>query len=486
MFKILDRYIIKTFFGPFIFIFSVLFFIFIVNIVWVQLGQFMGKGLSSWQILKLLFYLGVSVISMVLPLTILLASIMAFGEFGERYELAAMKAAGISLTRVMFPLLGVTAIMAIMLYFFSNNIIPDFQRKAKNMLFNIAQTKPALNFTPGQFIDQIPGYMVKFDKITGENGENIEGVFIHKKATSYDNQRSIVAEKGRFVPAVNKNYLKLVLYNGYVYEDNFAGKNENVRLKQPDQSIKFDSLVSHFDVSDIINKAIEEEKITDDYRFQTFNQLNATIDKTKKDNDKFFTNVNNDVLNQTNSVISYMDTKQNRAKAKPKQLLKLDTLKTDKKLEVIKNAYNRLDNLKSTLDAKNSEIDPGIKYYSKVVIYQQRIITYSFTCIIFFLIGASLGSIIRKGGMGLPVIIAIVIFIIFYIINVGTENMAWSGKLNPYLAAWVPNMVLFPFGVWMTYKALTDSQLFDAEKYKAFFKPVMKLFVKNKEHERYQ
>lgn len=486
MFKILDRYIIKTFFGPFIFIFSVLFFIFIVNIIWVQLGQFMGKGLSSWQILKLLFYLGVSVISMVLPLTILLASIMAFGEFGERYELAAMKAAGISLTRVMVPLLGVTAIMAVMLYFFSNNIIPDFQRKAKNMLFNIAQTKPALNFTPGQFIDQIPGYMVKFDKITGENGENIDGVFIHKKATSYENQQSIVAEKGRFVQAVNKNYLKLVLYDGYVYEDNFAGRSENVRLKQPDQSIKFDSLVSHFDVSDIINRAIEEEKITDDYRFQTFNQLNTTIDKTKKDNEKFFTNVNNDVLNQTNSVISYMDTKQNRAKAKPKQLLKLDTVKKDKKLEIIKNAYSRLDNLKSTLDAKNSEIDPGIKYYSKVVIYQQRIVTYSFTCIIFFLIGASLGSIIRKGGMGLPVIIAIVIFIIFYIINVGIENMAWSGKINPYLAAWVPNMVLFPFGIWMTYKALTDSQLFDAEKYKAFLKPVTKLFVKNKEHERYQ
>jgi lipopolysaccharide export system permease protein len=486
MFKILDRYIIKTFFGPFIFIFSVLFFIFIVNIIWVQLGQFMGKGLSSWQILKLLFYLGVSVISMVLPLTILLASIMAFGEFGERYELAAMKAAGISLTRVMVPLLGVTAVMAVMLYFFSNNIIPDFQRKAKNMLFNIAQTKPALNFTPGQFIDQIPGYMVKFDKITGENGENIDGVFIHKKATSYENQQSIVAEKGKFVQAANKNYLKLVLYDGYVYEDNFAGRSENVRLKQPDQSIKFDSLVSHFDVSDIINRAIEEEKITDDYRFQTFNQLNTTIDKTKKDNEKFFTNVNNDVLNQTNSVISYMDTKQNRAKAKPKQLLKLDTVKKDKKLEIIKNAYSRLDNLKSTLDAKNSEIDPGIKYYSKVVIYQQRIVTYSFTCIIFFLIGASLGSIIRKGGMGLPVIIAIVIFIIFYIINVGIENMAWSGKINPYLAAWVPNMVLFPFGIWMTYKALTDSQLFDAEKYKAFLKPVTKLFVKNKEHERYQ
>jgi len=484
MLKILDRYIIKTFFGPFFFIFSVLFFIFIVNIIWVQLGQFMGKGLSYWQILKLLFYLGVSVISLVLPLTILLASIMSFGEFGERYELAAMKAAGISLTRVMAPLMGVATVLAVLLFLFSNNIIPDFQKKAKNMLFNIAQTKPALNFTPGQFIDQLPGYMVKFDKIYGENGENIEGVFVHRKASTYENQQSIVAEKGKFVPAANKNFLKLELYNGYIFEDNFAGKGENVRLKQPDQAIKFDTLVSHFDISEVINKAIEKEQITDDYRFQTYGQLNETVAKNKKENAAYFENISSDVLSQTNSVISYMD--KNKSKAVAKQQVKLDTVKQDKKLEMIYNAYNRLDNLKSTASGKKNEFGSNIKYFSKVVIYQQRIISYSVTCIIFFLIGASLGSIIRKGGMGLPVIIAIIIFIIFYVMNLGIENIAWGGGMSPYLAAWLPNLILLPFGVWMTYKALTDSQLFDAEKYKALFKPITRRFSKNKEHKRYQ
>ena len=172
--KILDRYIIKTFFGPFLFIFSVLFFIFIVNIIWIRLSQFTGKGLSYWEILKLLSYLGVSVVTLVLPLTILLSSIMTFGDFGERYELAAMKAAGISLTRIMMPLFTVSLLFAVMLFFFSNNIIPDFQRKAKNMLYNITTTKPALNFTPGQFISQIPGYSVKFDKISGENGQDLD------------------------------------------------------------------------------------------------------------------------------------------------------------------------------------------------------------------------------------------------------------------------------------------------------------------------
>lgn len=445
----------------------------------------MGKGLSYWQILKLLFYLGVNVISMVLPLTILLASIMSFGEFGERYELAAMKAAGIPLTRVMTPLLGIATALAIMLFFFSNNIIPDFQKKAKNMLFNIAQTKPAINFTPGQFIDQIPGYMVKFDKIYGENGENIEGVFVHRKASIYENQRTVVAEKGKFVPAANKNFLKLVLHNGYVFEDAIEGKGDNVRQKQPDQSIKFDTLVNHFDISEIINKAIEKEQITDDFRFETYNQLNKTIDRSKKENELFFKNVGNEVLSQTSSTIPYMDTP-NKPKVAAKQQIKLDTVKGDKKLELIYNSYNRLETMKSTLESKKNEFSSNVKYFSKVVIHQQRMISYSVTCIIFFLIGASLGSIIRKGGMGLPVIIAIVIFIIFYVMNVAVENMSWSGKMNPYLAAWAPNFILFPFGVWMTYKALTDSQLFDAEKYKTLFKPITKRFSKSKEHKRYQ
>lgn len=484
MFKILDRYIIKTFFGPFLFIFSVLFFIFIVNIIWIQLGQFMGKGLTTLQIMKLLFYLGVSVVSMVLPLTVLLASIMSFGELGERYELAAMKAAGISLTRVMMPLLGVTAVLAVMLYFFSNNIIPDFQRKAKNMLFNIAQTKPALNFTPGQFIDQIPGVMVKFDKIKGEDGRDLEGIFIHKKAGNFENQQTIVAEKGKFANAVNRKYMKLILYNGSVIEDSYAGKADNVRLKQPDQATKFDTLITHFDISELIDKAIEKEQITDDYRFQTYTELLGTIDKAKKDNSRTADNISNDIISQTNSVVTYMD--KNKTKAPIKSQYKLDTIKGDKKLQILTNAYSRLDNLKTNLDAKEKEIDPSVKYFSKVVIYQQRILTYSFTCIIFFMIGASLGSIIRKGGMGVPVIIAIVIFIIFYVINVGFENVAWSGKMSPYLAAWLPNIILFPFGILMTYKALTDSQLFDSEKYKTFLKPITKLFVKQKEHKRYQ
>ncbi|AYO57557.1 permease [Chryseobacterium sp. 6424] len=484
MIKKLDGYVIKTFFGPFIFIFSVLFFIFVVNIIWIQLAQFTGKGLSYWEILKLLAYLSVKVVQLVLPLTILLSSIMTFGDFGERYELAAMKAAGISLTRIMTPLFAVCFLFSFFLFLFSNNVIPDFQRKAKNMLYNIAATKPALNFAPGQFIQQIPGYSVKFDKISGESGENLDGVFIHKMANSYENQQSIVAEKGKFVPAENRNYLKLVLFNGHIYEDNIGNVDYNQRLKQPDQAIKFDTLVSHFNISDIINKALEAEQITDDYSFQHFLQLNSTIDKTKKENHNILSNLSNEVINHTNGYVGYID--RVKSPVPPKAPPAITSLKKEQKQELLYSAYSKIEGIKQLNAGKKSQVKDLHSYFSRVVMYQQRIFAYSVTCLIFFLIGASLGSIIRKGGLGLPVVIAIIIFIIFYVLNLSVENMAWAGEIDPYLASWLPNMVLFPFGVWLTYKALTDSQLFDIEKYKNFLKPVTKLFTKNKEHQRYR
>ena len=483
--KILDRYIIKTFFGPFLFIFSVLFFIFIVNIIWIQMAQFVGKGLTYWQISKLLFYMGVSVVAMVLPLTILLSSIMTFGEFGERYELAAMKAAGISLTRVMMPLFIVTGIMAVILFFFQNNITPDFQRKAKNMVYNIAATKPALNFKAGQFINQIPGFSVKFDKIEGESGENLEGIFIHKTTNVFEDQQAIVAKKGKFVKASDKNYLKLYLFDGYVYQDNFKNQDYNQRLKQPNQYIKFDTLIEHFDVSELITKAIENEQITDDYRFQTYNQIEKTIATKKKENSEIFTGLSTSLVSNANNYINIIET----SKEKPKKIeaqYKFDTLKKQKKLDVLYSAYNKIESQKSDLALKQDQIGGIIKYQNKMIMYQQRIFAYSFTCIIFFLIGASLGSIIRKGGIGLPVVIAIIIFIIFYVMNLTVENLSWKGKMDPYLAAWLPNIVLFPFGVWLTIKALTDSQLFDIEKYRTLLKPVIEKFQKPKEHARYQ
>ena len=186
----------------------------------------------------------------------------------------------------------------------------------------------------------------------------------------------------------------------------------------------------------------------------------------------------------TNSYVGYIDNQKIKEKIEPQY--KLDTIKEKEKLNILSNAYNKIDQMRATSTANTKEIEAVIKVHNKMIIYQQRIYSYSVTCIIFFMIGASLGSIIRKGGMGLPVVIAIVIFILFYVMNLTIENFAWKGILDPYFAAWLPNMILFPLGLWLTIKALTDSQVFDAEKYKAFFKPIISKFQKPKEHSRYR
>jgi len=485
MIKKIDQYVIKTFFGPFLFIFSILCFIFIVNIIWIQMGQIAGKGLTTWEMIKLFSYLGVTVVKMVLPLTILLAAIMTFGDFGEHYELAAMKSSGIPLTRIMRPLFIVTIFLSILLYLFSNNIIPDFQKKAKNMLFNIATSRPALNFTPGQFTSSVPEMSIKFDEIQGEEGDRVKGVFIHKIANAYEDKQTVVADHGRFVKAESPKYLKLILYKGSIYQDMVQGKDYDQRNRQQNQMIKFDSLVQVFDISQLIRDGVEEESIKDDYQFQSFNKLTDRINTQKTDDNELYSSMATELAGQQNVYIQYLD----KAKIKKENIaapFKLDTLAQDKKLEVLYNAFQKVDHYERNYNMKSPQISNTVKYFSKIVMYQQRIISYAITCVIFFLIGASLGSIIRKGGVGVPVIVAIVIFILYYVLNLWTENLAWKGNLNPYLAAWLPNLVLFPFGIWLTIKAVTDSQLFDMDKYLAFFKPIIKLFKKEKEHARYQ
>ncbi|EKB56805.1 LptF/LptG family permease [Bergeyella zoohelcum] len=486
MIKILDKYIIKTFFGPFFFIFSVLFFILIVNIVWVQMSHFLGKGLTYFEIGKLLFYFGVSVINLVMPLSILLTSIMTFGTFGERYELAAMKAAGISLFRVMKPLFGVSIVMSFILFIFANNVIPSSQKKARNMLFNITQTRLALNFTPEQFIDQIPGFSVRFDEISGENGEHLKGIYIHKKASAYDNQQTIIAKKGLLkAEPLNKNYLKLTLYDGYVHEENLGNKNYQERLKQPDQSMKFDTLSQLFDISEIVNKALEQERITDDPRFKNFVELGEEITKAEKQNTEQFKRLGEELAAQTTPFLYAMDKHKDRFK-NPQPQFEFSKLKEKEQLKILTNAHRHIENQKMTLNNRNSEMATIYDDFGHLVMYQHRIIALSLTCVIFFMIGASLGSIIRKGGIGMPVVIAIIIFILFYVMNLTVENLSWDGTLSPYWASWIPNMILTPFAIWLTRSALTDSQLFDIEKYKTFFKPLIRKFVKNKEHARYR
>lgn len=236
MLKKLDWYLIKTFLGPFFFIFSVLFFIFIVQFAWQEMEKFIGKGLEWYTIAELLFYFGINVVQLVLPLTILLGSIMTMGGFGERYELAAMKASGISLTRILAPLFGLIMLMSIGLYYFGDKVMPYSQRKARTMLYSILQTKPTVNMKEGVFIETVPGFQMKINKVSGENSEKLEDVFVHQNAAFGEDGMTIIAKRGNLAPDKNDNhYMKMELFDGIAYTDNIKNKNLDQRLRQENQ-----------------------------------------------------------------------------------------------------------------------------------------------------------------------------------------------------------------------------------------------------------
>lgn len=488
MFKKLDGYILKTFLGPFFFIFSILFFIFIVQFAWQEMEKFIGKGLEWYTIVELLLYLGINVIQLVLPLTILLGSIMTFGGFGERYELAAMKASGISLVRIIAPVFGLVLLMSVGLYFFGDRVMPLSQRKAKNLAFSILQTKPTMQIKEGIFNEAIPNFQLKINKVSGENSEFLEDIFVHQNAGFGENTMTILAKNGILKADKEDNrFLKLELFNGIAYTDNIQGKNILERQRQENQTTKFDTLNYYFDISELIEKNNEQNQVGDHFKFLNGSDLSKMIDtltisytdlyKVEQqkafDNTYFyskeFTNVDSTSLAPLVEINQFNPQDQDRIY-----------------LQAIQNVQRDKENSGYLVD----QFKQNDKYYSKVNLHYYRNLSYAITCIIFFLIGAPLGSIVKKGGIGMPVIISIIIFVVYFVINFSAENMAKNGKIVPFLAAWIANFIALPFAIVFCIKANKDSGLFDASKY---IDPIMNFVSKfrkkkqiTEEHSRYQ
>ena len=486
MLKKLDWYVIKTFLGPFFFIFSVLFFIFIVQFAWQQMEKFVGKGLEWYTIAELLFYLGINVVQLVLPLTILLGSIMTMGGLGERYELAAMKASGISLTRIFAPLFGLIMLMSIGLYFFGDKVMPFSQQKARTIFYNILQTKPAMNIKEGIFIESIPGFQMKINKVSGENSEKLEDVFVHQNSPFGENTMTILAKKGNLAPDKKDNrYLKMELYDGIAYSDNIKNKTQIERLRQENQYTKFDTLNYYIDISDILNSGKDEDP-GGSYKYLDGGGLRHLIDSLNGDYKKYYKELQKNTFDQ-----NYYFAKKTKEvdSVNTNMIFDLKEYSVTDKDRILTQAVQMVNRDQENLNFAQQEIINREKLYSKVNIHYQRNFSYAVTCIIFFLIGAPLGAIVKKGGIGMPVIISIIIFVIYFIINFSAENMAKNGNLDPTIAAWAANITALPFSLLFCYKANQDSEIFNISVY---VDPIVKFFSKfrktNKieEHSRYQ
>ena len=477
--KILDKYLLKTFLSTFTTVFVILFFIFILQSVWLFIAELAGKDLDISMVFKFLMFAMPRIIPLVLPLSVLLASIMTFGNLAENYEFAAMKSAGISLQRAMTSLVIFISILSIIAFSFANNVIPYAEYKFINFRRNIAQLKPALAIAEGQFSD-VGLYSIKVNKKSGVNGNTLTGITIHKKSALGEGNKTVIkAKNGLLISSTNSNTLQMVLNDGYYYEDITPKKYED-RIRLPFAKSSFKKYNINIDLSKLNKVDVDNANISNTNTMLNVSELNYTLDSLHK-------NLNSEVLsfseniNQRNGIrkIPKLETTFKKNKQLPADLLSMYS--NEKKLPIVNTAYSNVENNLQSIKSINNELENKQKninghllaFYDKFVI--------AFACFLMFFIGAPLGAIIRKGGLGLPIVFAVLIFISFHFINTFGKRIAQENGLSPLLGAWMSSLILSPLAILLTYRATNDIGLINMDIILApFQKLVQKLFPRTK------
>ena len=469
--KILDKYILKTFTITFTTVFVILFFIFILQTIWLFIYDLAGRDLDLMLIVKFLLFGTPRIIPLVLPLSVLLASIMSFGNLAENYEFAAMKSAGISLQRAMKSLTVFIVFLSVLAFVFANNVIPYAEYKFINFRKNIAQRKPAMAIAEGQF-SEIGYYTIKVDKKSGENGNHLTGITIHKKSLRGDGVRTVIkAKDGDLISNENSNILKLVLNDGYYYEDIIPKRYED-RNKIPFAKASFKKDVINLDLS-VLNGDQNDQNISNTTTMLNISELNYTIDSLHK-------NYNRDIVSFADNIHqrvgfgsvnkSILPLKKEKVKA---DLLSL--LNESDQLQILQFASSTVTNTLFSIDSSKDEMINKQKIINShfIALYDKFVV--AFACLMMFFIGAPLGAIIRKGGIGLPIVFAVLIFITFHFINTFGKRLAEENGISPFFGSWMSSLVLTPLAILLTYRATNDIGLINID---SILQPFQKLFQK--------
>ncbi|PZQ87910.1 MAG: permease [Flavobacterium johnsoniae] len=473
--KILDRYILTTFLKTLATVFVILFFIFILQAVWLFIAELAGKDLDVLLIVKFLLFYSPKMIPLVLPLSILLASIMTFGNLAENYEFAAMKSSGISLQRAMKSLMVFIVFLSIIAFFFANNIIPSAEYKFLNLRRDIVQTKPAMAIAEGQFSD-VGDYNIKVNKKSGDKGEKLSGVTIHKKAANgIGNNIVIKAKNGLLVNQEESTMLQMILFDGNYYE-NIIPKKYEERNRVPFVKASFKKDIINIDLSKL-NTVEDESNITNTNAMLNVSELTYTLDSLHKNFNKDLVSFAENIY-QRSGIINFRDPNA-AAISKPKKDSNitdpLSILSTADKSRALEIAISNLESAKFSIEGTKQEMELKQKNINNhwLALYEKFVI--AFSCILMFFIGAPLGAIIRKGGLGLPIVFAVLIFITFHFINTFGRKLAQENGIPPFLGSWMSSFILSPLAVLLTYRATNDIGLINMD---IILSPIQKGFQK--------
>ncbi len=465
MFKKLDILILKAFIGPFLAALLITTFVLTMQFFWLYIDDLVGKGLDLLTIFQLIGLVSVSIFTTALPLSLLFSSIMTFGNLGESFELIAIKAAGIPLVRFMRPLFIFTIFLSGIAFLFSNNIIPVTQLKLTNLKFDIIVAKPAIDIKEGVFYDKIDGYVIKLGKKESNDSIIRNIVIFEKRFNLQDNM--IIAESGVMRVTANKKFLEFILFNGWRYQERGQKNTTNTEFTR----LYFKEYKKVFDLNSFqMNK---EDEINYDPKMLNVHQLNQAIDSLNNKDSFYLKRMYADIaptlkfMNYKDSSALFLAHKKAPRIKKFSELL-ADSLSIGMKdfagfqLNSISGNFKLLADLE--LSNRSAAAFHAIEWHRKF--------TLSFACIVLFLIGAPLGSIIRKGGLGTPLVLAIVFFVIFFLLNNFGEKFAKSGQWDVYKGMWLSSGILIPVGLFLTYKAMRDSQLFNQEFYYRLLQPI--------------
>ena len=473
--KIIDKYMLKSYLIKLISVFGICLFIFIIQTFWLFIDELAGKGLDIIIIGQFLVYYSPKLIPLVLPLSVLLASLMTFGTLSENYEFAAMKSTGISLQRALLGLSIFHILLGIGTFYFSNHVIPYGELKSYNLRKNLAKLKPTLAIREGIF-NEIGQYNIKVEKKYGDNNRFLKNVIIHEYTPDKKNNIVIKADRGEMKNEPTDPNLKLVLYNGNRYEE-FIPKKIQQRKRIPHAKVSFQEYEMNIDLSQFNNIDLNQENIKTSFRMQKINQLRTSIDTLEssfiEEKNIFYNNFSK--ISPISSLINKTKSYDKEA-ALPKQILDfIDTDENWKKSTVYKQAINKIRNSLNDLNAKKGQFFAYQKLINLHKITLQEKYTLLFVSLLLFLIGASLGAIIRKGGLGLPLVISVIIFLTYHYIGLFSKNAAEDSSISPLIATWLSTIILAPFSYILTRRASSDKGFIS---FYNIYSPILNLFKK--------
>ncbi len=481
MFKKLDILIIRSFIGPFVITFFIALFVLVMQFFWLYMDELIGKGLSIWMIVQLLMYMSATLVPLALPLSVLLASIMTFGDMGENFELVAIKSSGISLLRFLRPLGVFILLVTGGAFFFNNNIIPVANLKALSLLYDVRNSKPTLNIRPDQFNNDIQGYSIRVGS-KDEDGFTIHDIIIYDHTDMVGNNKVIIAKEGQMMPTADKQTLIFRLKDGWRYEENYKGGMHDPEY--PQTRMHFAKWDKVFDLSSFNFTRSNQDLFKNAYQMMDVKQLYEVLDSFDRNKDMSY--------NAITSYVSPYMTISNKLKEDSILKIRLAEVKVpariydssflklipeEKRLVMAQTLSNNMRNLKALMDnnclneklQREKTMQFSVEFHRKFAL--------SFACMLLFLIGAPIGAIIRKGGLGLPLVFAVVFFITFHILNITGEKLAKSGSLPPWAGMWMSTLIMAPIAIWLVVTATNDSQIFNKELYLRAWRKVKGFFT---------